>query len=55
MNKILSMLREPSTYAGISGLMLAIGVSNEQWTTISTALAALAGVAAMILREKGKQ
>jgi hypothetical protein len=48
----LDRLKEPSTYAGLSGLMIAIGLSQEQWQLVSTALAALAGLAAMILKDK---
>ena len=49
---ILDRLKEPSTYAGVSGLMIAIGLSQEQWTLVSTVLAGLAGLAAMFLKEK---
>tara|TARA_Y100000593_G_C4132838_1_gene248285 strand:+ start:453 stop:617 length:165 start_codon:yes stop_codon:yes gene_type:complete len=49
---ILDRLKEPSTYAGLSGIMIAIGLTAEQWTMISTAAAAVAGLVAMILREK---
>ncbi|QDP52535.1 MAG: hypothetical protein GOVbin4691_27 [Prokaryotic dsDNA virus sp.] len=49
---ILDRLKEPSTYAGLSGIMIAVGLSGEQWTTISTVAAAVAGLVAMILRER---
>jgi hypothetical protein len=49
---ILDRLKEPSTYAGLSGLMIAIGLSQEQWTMISTVLAGLAGLAAMFLKDR---
>ena len=49
---ILYRLKEPSTYAGLSGLMIAIGLSQEQWTMISTVLAGLAGLAAMFLKDR---
>ena len=48
----LDRLKEPSTYAGLSGLMIAIGLSQEQWQIISTAIAGVAGLAAMILKDK---
>jgi len=48
----LDRLKEPSTYAGLSGLMIAIGLSQEQWTIISSALAGLAGVVAMVLKDR---
>jgi hypothetical protein len=49
---ILDRLKEPSTYAGLSGIMIAVGLTAEQWTMISTAAAAVAGLVAMVLREK---
>tara|TARA_Y100000590_G_C15492790_1_gene928459 strand:- start:414 stop:578 length:165 start_codon:yes stop_codon:yes gene_type:complete len=49
---ILDRLKEPSTYAGLSGLMVAIGLSQDQWTVVSTALAGVAGLIAMVLKEK---
>lgn len=48
----LDRLKEPSTYAGLSGLMIAIGLSQDQWTVISTALAGVAGVIAMVLKDR---
>ena len=49
---ILDRLKEPSTYAGLSGLMIAIGLSQEQWTMISTVLAGVASLAAMFLKDR---
>lgn len=48
---LLGRLKEPSTYAGFSGIALAFGLSAEEWSTIYTAAAAIAGVAAMLLSE----
>jgi hypothetical protein len=48
----LDRLKEPSTYAGLSGLMIAIGLSQDQWSIISTALAGIAGVVAMVLKDR---
>ncbi len=48
---LVSRLKEPSTYAGFSGIALALGLSGEEWSTIYTAVAGLAGVAAMFLSE----
>ena len=48
---VLSRLKEPSTYAGFSGIALALGLSAEEWNTIYTAAAAIAGVVAMLLSE----
>ncbi len=52
MFNILDRLKEPSTYAGLSGLMIAVGLSAEQWSMVSTVLAGLAGLVAMILKDK---
>jgi hypothetical protein len=53
---IISRLKEPSTYAGISSLLALFGVqvSDSKLQSISQALAALAGVAAIFLSEKTK-
>jgi hypothetical protein len=50
---IISRLKEPSTYAGISSLFALFGVqvSDSKMQGISQALAALAGVAAIFLSE----
>ena len=48
---LVNRLKEPSTYAGFSGIALAFGLSAEEWSTVHTAIAALAGVAAMFLSE----
>ena len=48
---LVSRLKEPSTYAGFAGIALAFGLSSEEWSVIATALAGLAGVAAMFLVE----
>jgi hypothetical protein len=47
----LERLKEPSTYAGFAGIALAIGLNDADWAVISTALAGLAGLAAMFLTE----
>lgn len=51
---ILGRLKEPSTYAGVASLALAFGLSDVQWAAISTAVAGLAGVAAVFLTETPK-
>jgi hypothetical protein len=45
-------LKEPSTYAGVASLALALGLSDVQWEAISAAVAGLAGLAAVFLMEK---
>lgn len=49
---IIDRLKEPSTYAGLAGLAVALGISSEEWQTISMAIAGIAGVIAMLLHEK---
>jgi len=51
---ILSRLKEPSTFAGLSGLALALGVSGELYNAAAAAIAGVAGLIAVILAEKGK-
>lgn len=53
-NFALTRLKEPSTYAGLSGLALALGVSGDLYTAASSALAAVAGLVAVVLAEKAK-
>lgn len=48
---LVNRLKEPSTYAGFSGIALALGLSGEEWSTVYTAAAGLAGLAAMFLSE----
>lgn len=54
LNWALQRLKEPSTYAGFSALALAFGLSDAQWAAISTAVAGLAGVAAVFLSDTPK-
>jgi hypothetical protein len=53
-NFILARLKEPSTYAGLSGLALALGVSGELYSAASAALAAVAGLVAVVLADSTK-
>lgn len=53
-NFALTRLKEPSTYAGLSGLALALGVSGDLYTAASSAIAAVAGLIAIVLAEKAK-
>lgn len=54
MTWIIARLREPSTFAGLSGLALAIGLSQDQWAAIGAAVAGIAGLVAVFVTEKGK-
>jgi hypothetical protein len=51
---VLSRLKEPSTFAGLSGIALAFGVSSELYGAVSAAIAGVAGLVAVILAEKAK-
>ncbi|MFN3706514.1 MAG: hypothetical protein ACK4WM_11045 [Thermoflexales bacterium] len=51
---LLGRLREPSTYAGLSGLALAFGLSGEMYQAVAAALAGVAGLVAVILSERSK-
>lgn len=51
---IISRLKEPSTYAGLSGLAVALGISGELYNAAAAALAGIAGLVAVLLAEKGK-
>lgn len=55
MNEIFQRLKEPSTYAGIAAFLAGfglLGLSEQDWNQIFGALAALAAVAAIFLREQ---
>ena len=56
MNVIIQRLKEPSTYAGIAAFLAGfslLGLTETDWNQIFGALAAIAGVLAIFLREKG--
>jgi len=51
---VLSRLKEPSTFAGIGGVLAAIGISlpAEAMTSIITIIGGVAALASMFMREK---
>jgi len=51
---LLARLREPSTFAALSGLLLSLGVnvSDTLMQSIAAGLGALAGIIGVILSEK---
>ena len=51
---IIDRLKEPSTYAGFSGLALALGVSGELYSSVAALIAAVAGLVSVLLAEKVK-
>ncbi len=51
---ILNRLKEPSTFAGIAAFLAGfglLGLTETQWNEVFGAIAALAGVAAIFLKE----
>ena len=54
MLNLIERLKEPSTYAGLGGLLALFGVNVQDTAinAISTALAALFGLAAIFMSEK---
>lgn len=51
-NAIIKRLSEPSTYAGLAGLFLALGLSTEQFDIWANAAAGLFGFVAIVVGEK---
>lgn len=49
---LLARLKEPSTFAGFSGIALAFGVSSDLYGAASAVVAAVAGLVSVILAEK---
>lgn len=55
MNFILNRLKEPSTFAGIAAFFASfglLGLSEQQWNEIFGSIAIIAGIVAMLLKEK---
>lgn len=53
MAAVLNTLSQPSTYAGLSGVAAAIGLSMPEFQAITAALAALCGLLAVFINERG--
>lgn len=51
---VLERLKEPSTYAGLSGIALAVGISVEVFEAVAATIAGVAGLFAVILHDKAK-
>ena len=47
----LNRAKGPSTWAGLGGLAVVLGVSSEQWSLIGNAVAAVAAFIAMFVAE----
>jgi len=54
---LLRRLKEPSTLAGLAGLLAAVGISipGEMVTQITVIIGGVAGIASMIMREQGEK
>ena len=48
---VLNRAKEPSTWAGLTGLAVVFGVSAEQWQMIGNAVAAVAACIAVFVSE----
>ena len=57
MQAIISRFKEPSSYAALTGVLAFVGINVDPglMQQISTALAAIAGIAGFFLKEKGEQ
>ena len=57
MQAIISRFKEPSSYAALTGVLALVGIYVDPglMQQISTALAAIAGIAGFFLKEKGEQ
>ncbi|MBF0355004.1 MAG: hypothetical protein HQL43_07205 [Alphaproteobacteria bacterium] len=49
---ILERLKEPSTWAGLSALALAVGLNDAEWSAIGQAGAAIAAAVAVVVKER---
>lgn len=54
MQAVFQRLREPSTWAGLSALMVVFGVNVEAAAAVANVGAAVAGAAAVFMRERAK-
>ena len=50
---ILDRAKEPSSWAALTGVAAAVGVSAPAYAAVSTAIAGVAGALAFFLKEKG--
>jgi len=53
--RVLDMLKEPSSWAGVAGVLGGVGLfgfSTDMWGQVFSALMGVAGVLAMIISEK---
>lgn len=50
---LLNRAKEPASWAGLSGIAMAVGVSEPTYATVTTAIAGVSGLAAFFLKESG--
>lgn len=53
-NFALERLKEPSTYAGLSGIALAFGISTDLYNAVAALVAGIAGLVSIVLAERAK-
>lgn len=53
MKAILNRFSQPSSWAGLSGIAMAVGIAAPLYTSVSLMLAGACGIAAFVLNEKG--
>jgi len=49
---IIDRAKEPSTWAGLAGLALALGISADEWAVYSQVAAAIAAAVAIFVKER---
>ena len=52
MNYIIKLLSQPSTYAGLSGIALALGMSDQVYQATAAALAGIFALIAVFVTER---
>lgn len=55
MKALISRLKEPSTYAGLATVAIAVGISMEDFTAWAAAAASVAGFLSIVLGERGDE
>lgn len=53
MTKLINRLKEPSTYAGLAAVAVALGIGAEDFETWAAAAAGLFGFVAIIMKDIG--
>lgn len=49
--KIMERLREPSSWGGVSGILISVGTSHDKATAVCNILAVISGIVAIALKE----